>query len=716
MKQQLTALCICCAMAANAQQNLSDTDQVPDTTIILKGVTVTSRQTNNDKAVTIGKSPIAAMDLPQAITIVGKDLLDNQQAQRLSDALRNVNGVYQVGMRASTQENFSARGYTLGGNNFYKDGVRINSGTMPEMSGLERVEVLKGSAAILFGNVAPGGIVNLVTKQPQSIFGGDFSIRGGSFGLFKPAIDIYGPLSKGIAYRLNSTHETAGSYRDNVSSRRYYVNPSLLFTLGKRTELLVQGDYLYHHFTPDFGIGSINNTHIPDVSRSAFFGASWQYATTRQSSLNAVLKHRFNDRWSLNTSLSHQNYNRDYYSTERIQAQANGDFIRPLSRTHNNEDYDAAQVNLNGNIKTGRIAHTLLLGIDADRYVTKAWAFNNPTTYDTINILNPNKFTPRTDIPTVSEIRVVRTPTVRFGAYAQDLLSLSPKWKILVGLRWSLQEAKPAETTDLLTAAITKGAIKTDRAFSPRAGIVYRPTQNTSLFVSYANSFVVNSGTDVNGNALSPSIIDQYEAGIKNDFLGGKLTVNLTAYEIINNNLAQTAQFLADGVTPNNNTSLKALTGQTKSDGLEMDITAAPLTGLSVRAGYSYNFIRYTHTPDSKGSYVEGERLQNSVGSTANASVFYILKGWKFGVAAFYTGPRYAGFNNTKGQTQTYNRLFEVNDFATLDISAGYSIGKISFLAKVTNLTNTFNYYVHENYSINPIPPATLITTISYHF
>lgn len=682
----------------------------------LDDVILQSRRTANNKALTIGKVPIASIDLPQAVAVVNQSVIENQQALRLSDVIRNVNGVYLSSTRGSTQENFSARGYSLTSNNLFKDGVRINSGTMPETNSLERVEILKGSNAVLFGNVAPGGIVNLVTKQPKFTTGGDIAIRTGSYGLFRPHFDLYGPVSTKLAYRVNGTYETASSYRNNVQSKRYYINPSLLFRPGKKTEILLQGDFLQHDFTPDFGIGSINNTAIPDLPRSTFLGTPWQYAKTKQSSLTATIKHAFSDVWQLNSSVSWQHYNRDYYSTERIQALANGDWYRPLNRLRNDETYYMAQVNLNGKFKTGNIQHIFLAGMDADSYDTKAWSFNQPTVYDTINILDPGKYKARTDIPDAKEIKLVTTPTLRFGAYVQDLLSISAKIKVMVGLRWSLQNAKAATTTDLLTGVATTGIIKTDKAFSPRMGIVYQPAKHSSIFASYANSFSVNSGTDVYGNALAPSIIDQYEIGTKNDFISGALTLNVTMYTIINNNLAQTALFAADGITPNSNTNLKALTGQTQSDGLEIDLTAHPAKGLDLMAGYSYNFIRYTKTPDAKGNYIEGERLQNSVGSTANGSIFYNYRGWKLGATCVYTGPRTAGFNNTKGQAQNYNRLFSVNGFTTLDISAGYNWRTISLLAKISNLTNTFNYYTHENYSINPIAPRQVSATIRYQF
>ena len=239
----------------------------------LDEVVVNSKRSLNNSAVAIGKVAINPMDLPQSISVIGQGIIADQQALRLSDVIKNANGVYLSSNRASTQETFAARGYTFGSYNMFKNGTRINTGAMPEISSLERVEVLKGSAAILFGNVAPGGILNLVTRQPKFNFGGEVSLRAGSYDLYKPAFDVYGPLSKNIAYRINGTYEDANSYRDVVKSKRYYINPSLLFKLGRKAELLVQGDYLKQDFTPDFGIGSINNTKINDLPRSTFLGA-----------------------------------------------------------------------------------------------------------------------------------------------------------------------------------------------------------------------------------------------------------------------------------------------------------------------------------------------------------------------------------------------------------------------------------------------------------
>ncbi|HEX6180661.1 MAG TPA: TonB-dependent receptor [Chitinophagaceae bacterium] len=700
-----------------ANTNASVGIELTETSRQLDHVIVKGKRGLNARPAALGKIAIDPMDLPQSIAVVNSSLIRNQQAQRLSDVIKNVNGVYLAGARASTQETFYARGYNLGSNNIFKNGTRVNSGAMPEVSSLERVEVLKGSAAILYGNVAPGGIINLVTKQPKFNWGGELSMRAGSYGLYKPAIDVYGPITGGIAFRINGTYESSESFRDVVSSERFYINPSLLFKIGKKTDLLVQADYLQHHFTPDFGIGSINNTIITPVSRGTFFGAPWQYAKTDQSTAGFTLRHELNASWSVNLTGSYQNYQRDYFSTERIQAAANGDWARPLGRTNTKENYYIAQVDLNGKFNTGKIAHTLLAGMDAERYLTTAYTYSFPAIYDTINLLDPKKYTARTDMPAYTALRYTQTPVVRAGAYVQDLISISDKLKLLAGVRWSLQESRRIDTVFLATGKKnTGGAIVTNKAFTPRAGIVYRPVTNTSLFASYANSFSVNNGTDVFGKALPPSMIDQFEVGVKNDFFKGDLSVNVTAYRIINNNLAQTAQFGADGVTPNNNTALKELTGETTSDGIELDIAGRPMKGLDVRAGYSYNYMRYTKTPDAKGNFVEGERLVNSPAHTANATVFYTLKAFRFGVSYNYVGDRVGGWNNTIGQAQQYDRRIPVDGFSTVDISAGYTYRKLSLLVKLSNLTNTYSYYVHENYSVNPIPPTQLLASLAYRF
>ena len=210
----------------------------------LSEIVITSSRSLNEKPVSVGKLPIKPFDLPQSITIVGRDVLERQQVLHLSDALQNVNGVYLMGTTGGFQEEIAARGFSLGSSNTFKNGVRFNNAIMPEFSSVEKVEFLKGGSAILYGNVTAGGVMNIITKKPKFDRGGEISFRTGSYDFYKPSIDIYGSLNanQSIAYRLNTTYEKAGSFRDFVNSERLYINPSLLFKIGAKTELLVESD------------------------------------------------------------------------------------------------------------------------------------------------------------------------------------------------------------------------------------------------------------------------------------------------------------------------------------------------------------------------------------------------------------------------------------------------------------------------------------------
>ncbi|TKC55443.1 TonB-dependent siderophore receptor [Pedobacter hiemivivus] len=712
----------------------------------LDEVEIGGYQTPNQKPISLGKIAIAPRDLPQSVQIIGTQVIQDQQANRLADVIKNVNGVSLGANRGTVGENFYARGYSLGANNVLKNGARTTIGGMPEASTLESVEVLKGSSALLYGGVSGGAVVNMVTKKPKFEYGGEFSMRIGSYDFYKPTLDLYGPVSKNIAVRVIGTYEKAGSFRDKVKSERIYVNPSLLYQISDKTDLLIQGDYLKSDFSPDFGIGTVDNKISP-LGRNVFLNTDWAYNKTNTTTAQAVLNHKFNNDWKLNVSASLQSYDRNYFSSERPFVKADGIWNRALTRSKINELTFNQQVNLTGTFKTGSLAHTLLVGADADQSRTKTGGFSNPnklTTlapekakyYDTVNLLDLSSFNIPSNFnaPETNLLANTKAPIYRVGGFVQDMVTVSEKFKVLAGIRWTYQKT-PSTTIDSVTINKTvKGTTpdKTDKAFSPKVGVVYEPFKATSIYASYASNFTSNAGIDVTTNApMKPSIIDQFEAGIKNDFLDGKLSANVTWYKIVNNRFAQTAELNLQG-DRNSDTNLKEFTGKTASDGIEIDISGTIVEGLNFIVGYSYNYMRYTKTSDvevidpkdpkkylvTKG-ILEGERLVGTTKNTANGSLFYTfntgpVKGLKLGASAFYTGDRNGGRNTNKSGTSS--GIIPVKGFTTFDLSAGYSYKKISILGKLSNLTNELNYYVHENYSVNPIPPRQFMTTIAYKF
>ncbi|WP_139921141.1 TonB-dependent receptor [Hymenobacter sp. DG01] len=730
----------------------------------LNEVTVTGNRSLNERPTSVSKLPVASLDLPQSAVTVERQVLEQQQVLRLSDALVNVSGLYVTSTTGGTQEELGSRGFAYGSNNTFKNGVRFNNGVMPEASSLERMEVLKGSAAILYGNVAAGGVLNLVTKKPQFERGGSVGLRVGSFGFWKPMVDVYGAVGKSenVAFRLNGTYEQGNSFRDEVKSDRVYVNPSLLFNLTPKTTLILEGDYLRDNRTPDYGIGAINY-EIP-ASRSRFLNVAGANNATQQTSTTATLTSRLNDSWQIRGVAGFQRYENEQQSAARptnivaTPGATYGNWNRGLQRSETAENYFLAQLDLTGKFRTGFLEHTVLVGADADQYQTKSYAYTNPASatdptkavavFDVINILDLSKTIAQPKERVAGFQSLVRNTytqagTRRAGFYAQDLLSISEKVKVLAGLRWSYQET-PSDVYYYNTVANTTGTApmagklvnnrRYDDAFSPRLGVVYQPMKTTAVFASYSNSFTPqgNTVTDLNGQPLPPSIIDQYEVGIKNDLFKGALSANVTAYHIVNSNQVQSVLPNDPRITANtvNRVNPQELAGEVTSKGVEVDIQSRPVYGLSFIAGYSYNNTAYTNS----NIYKNGSRLRYNPAHTANLSLFYnfssafgetgFLRGLTAGVTTYYVGDRLAGRNNRElnpatglpwtDKTPEPFKLISVPNYLQLDASLGYNYERFSVRVKVANILNELSYNLHDDNSVNPIAPRNFAATLGY--
>ncbi len=765
MKKQIISLgFLIITISVSAQLKNAEADTIRIGTI----EDVNIRKTGNpNKATPMStKSNLTVMETPQPIAIITHDIIEQQQAKQLSDVLQNVNGMYVTSSRGNSQDSFGGRGFALGNDNIFKNGSRVNSGVFPEVSGLERVEVLKGANAMLYGNTAAGGVINMITKKPRFDFGGSVGLNAGSWNSYKPTVDIYGPLTKNIAFRVNGAYEYAESFRDVVQSEKYYFNPSFLFNLSPKSQLIVEADYLKNDFTPDFGIGAIENKDKSyslntGLDRSAFLGTDWQYQNVEQVSTNVTFNHKFSENWSLNSTASYQNYTKDYFSTERVQwayATATPNRLswnRPLNRTYNEQNYTSAQVNLNGEFYTGKINHKVLIGTDADYGVADSYAYYNPdnnkafgTSYyfgtNGASGINGQPGTIYLDdqstwasgaMPNSAALSKTRINTRRIGVYAQDFISLTKQFKVIAGLRWSYIENMPTIKTDFKLAknnivnpnsttgkGLVDNSASSDQAISPKAGLVYTPNENLSVFATYTNSFVANVGKERNGEALTPTNIDQYEVGVKKNLWNNALAVNLTVYQILYKNYYQNAlDNNGNAVDPTGLT--KDFAGQMRSRGVELDITGNPTENLSIIGGVSYNNSVYLDTPEMFG-YIEDQRLVRTPATTANASVFYkftkFVPGLKVGASVYYIGNRLAGWNDTKTGANSLivrngvSRVFEVKDYTTVALSAGYEWKKFMIQAKVGNLFDVENYNVHENYSVNPITPRNFYFTLTY--
>jgi len=691
---------------------------------VLKDVIIISQQ--QKIIVKAGKTNIKPLDLPQATFVLGKETIKQQQIMRLSDVLKNANGVYVSGASnaaGNNQEELGSRGFTFSGGNTFKNGIRINGSLIPETNSLESIEILKGSSALLYGNVAPGGILNLITKKPRFDHGGELSFRTTEYNFLKPTVDVYGSVNNSttVAYRFISSYEQGNSFRNDVQTNRIYFNPSILLDISAKTNILIEADYTKDNRTPDFGLTTIDYKVI-ELPRNQFLGFNWGRFKSEQVGISSTINHDLKKNWQLKGIFSYQGYNTNLLSSLRPNAtnlvQANGDWTRGVQKTDTAQDYSLVEIDLNGKFNTGKINHSLLFGADADQSTTTTLAYKNITYYDKINIFNPyvvldkNPIYSNTIEPSMDKNTNAVAKIKRAGIYFQDLITLTTKFKILGGLRYSYLE----NTTNTLTFSTNENAeTKTnDNIVTSKLGLVYQPTKTNSIFASYSDSFVLNTGTDRNLKALPNSTINQYEIGIKNEFFKGKMVANLTSYLIDYGNLAQT-----DFSNGNTNTSIKELTGAYQSKGIEIDITAYH-KGLRLIVGYSFNETKYTKS----NIYDAGTKLRFSPKNTANASAFYTFentrcKGLEIGLQSTYIGERLGGRlrpNNASTPAELARKPIPVDGFIQLDLSIGYSIKELTFRTRLSNIANVTSYYVYDDNTVTPIAPRMLTSTLSYKF
>jgi iron complex outermembrane recepter protein len=693
----------------------------------LKEIIVAASLTKLDKTATIGKLPIKPMDLPQATAVIERQLLERQQVQTLGDAVQNLNGVYVMGTTGGYQEELASRGFAFNSNNTFKNGVRFNNSIMPEVSGIETIEVLKGGNAILFGTVGAGGVLNIVTKKPKFNQGGSVSFQTGSYDYYKPSIDVYGAInnSKHFAYRLNTSFTKAASYRDVLKSQRFYINPSVLVKIGTKTEMVLEGDYTQDKRNLDFGTGAIYYK-IASIPRSQYLNLPWSYNNAEQIAATATITHQLNEKWQLKAVASTRKYNNELFGAARPNANSQfvdssaanyGRWIRGLVRNKLDEQYNFASLDVTGKFSTGKVQHTLLAGIDADKIESTNYVYDftqyrsdKKNIYDTVNVFGTRQYTQRYDIPNVPWSFYTVAPVSRLGVYVQDFLELSPKFKALAGIRYT---ASTIETSDSIYATGVQklnSTTRMDDAFSPRIGLVYQPTKSISVFASYTNTYELNTALDTFAKVLLPSIIDQYEIGVKTLLFRNKISVNATAYIINNNNALQSYPNLAA------TDSRREASGQTQSKGFELDIATKNIDGFTINAGYSYNDTRYTKST----LYVEGSKLRYNPNHTANAHIYYTVKptyklnGLNAGLGIYYVGERMAGRSTTKANPGY--ALIPLPDYFLLETSIGYTYQNVGVRVKLNNVLNQLSYNVHDDNSVNPIAPRQFTATVSYKF
>ena len=513
-------------------------------------------------ATTATRTETPILDTPQSIQVVPQKVLKDQQVIRLDEALRNVSGVTFGGTDLGRNLQFSIRGFDEAP--ILRNGFRqFGSDVVTETANLEQVEVLKGPASVLYGEIEPGGLINLVTKKPTSEPFYEIQGQFGNRSFISPSLDISGPLTEdgSLLYRLNALYRSSDDIQDvDPNIERFYISPVITWKIGDRTDVNFELEYFNEERPPSFGVPAIGD-EIADIPFDRITNEPDDFSEEEFISVGYDLEHRFNDKWKLRNAFRFTQQNALLeIAFPLVVDEETGTVTRFWgSQPQDGESY-SLQTSAVGEFATGAVDHELLFGVDLNLTEDN---LNEQTRLDLENPLELNIFdpvyrtSPRPDFDELPFIEDRETETRRLGVFIQDRVSFSDSLFLLAGLRYDTVEQI---VTDNLERTETT---ENNDAVIPRVGLVYKPIEKVALYASYSQSFAPNPETTSDGEALDPEEGEGFEVGVKTELLNGKLSTTLAYFNITKQNVASE--------DPDDPFSSVA-TGEQQSQGIELDV------------------------------------------------------------------------------------------------------------------------------------------------
>ncbi|MBK8816132.1 MAG: TonB-dependent receptor [Methylococcaceae bacterium] len=589
---------------------------------------------NRPNALSATKTDKAIMDTPLSIQVVPQQILKDQQVIRMNRAAENVSGVYRGSFGGDMGvDHFIIRGFQS--DQIYRNGVPYESSSFisnEEAANVERIEVLKGPASTLYGRAEPGGIVNMITKQPLSTPYYSFQQQFGSFNYYRTSADATGPINddKSLLYRFNGAFETRDSFRKYSEGESIFLAPSFRWNISDQTQANLEFQYRHNSDPFTYGWPAIGNrpARLPRDTN-----ISGPYATNLNSESYVVdfnWSHAFNDQWTLshqfNMQRSDANQDALVYSLGlRDDNRTLDRGVFPTKNALSERFYNT--VNLTGKFDTWGLDHTLLMGGDYMNYNLSgegfSRVFNSPIDiFNPVETISPGSFEPSFTYD---------NHTDWWGLYLQDQIQLPLHFELMAGLRYDNVVSK-----DNTIDADTESA---DRV-TPRVGLTWRPLNELSFFGNYLENFgAQNFGNNRSGATLPPVSAQQWEFGVKTELLDGRLTGSLTYYDLTKQNTA-----IPDPLDQSGSSSIAI--GEVNNSGVELDLSGEILPGWNMIGSYSYIDSEITKDialiTDDDGNVIgstdgnTGNRLANVPRHGGNLWTTYEflegdLKGLKFG-------------------------------------------------------------------------------------
>ncbi len=624
------------------------------------------------------KTDTPLKDLPQSARVLTADLLLDAGINRLADALDLGSGIARQNNFGGLWDSYSIRGFTGDpnyGSDYLVNGFSSSRGYngLRDSANTSSVEILKGPAAALYGRGEPGGTINISTKKPLFQPAQTIEQSVGSFNTYRTALDVTGPLSETVAYRVNGAYEKGDSFRDTVGAKRYIFSPSFIWQMAENTTLSYELEAFEQKTNFDRGVVAVNGV-LGLIPNSRYLGeAAGDGLTTVKSTGHQIFfQHFFNDDWSLQSGLGYRSSSLGGFSTETASLRSD---LRTVWRQRRFRDFDgqdtSGRLELLGKFKTASIQHNFLVGVDGYRFFdSRIQLRKNPTAADpyALDIYKPiyGGVQP-SNLPVSIDTDEYQWST---SFYAQDQLDLTQQWKALVGVRGDSYR----QTFKNNRFAVVNNQSMT--ATSPRLGLVYQPTKELSLYASAAKGFRPNSGISINNESFPAETSEAFEAGFKLDTLGGKLNTTVAFFSIKKNNVLT--------VNPaDTNFSLAA--GEVGSKGIELDVAGDLQRNLHLSFSYAYTDAEVLRDNVLK----VGGTLPGVPKHSANLLLVQdiALAGGRasFGGGMNYTGER----NGDVAVTSTFN----LPAYTTVKLLSSYSPNKkLRLSLDVDNLLNK-QYY-----------------------
>ena len=638
--------------------------------IVVKGKVLYSDQ------VTALKTPVPIIDVPQTLSIVTDDEIRKQGFRELGDIVRYTPGV-NTSQGEGHRDSIVFRGVRSTAD-FYLDGVRDDVQYYRSLYNLEQVEILRGPNALLFGRGGTGGIINRVTKKAvlDEQFG-SFDMGADSFGAFDFAVDYNVSTGEKSALRINFHSDTLENHRDYFDGDRYGFNPTLRLELSPVTTLDLSYEHADHERFIDRGVPTLNGEPVEAFEEIVFGDTDTNLQTLRADIYRLNLSHEFSDTRKGNLVVQYSDFQK-LYKNYYASGYSGGDtftadgYLDPTERNN---------LIISGNIvnefQTGSAKHTLLVGAEIIDTENENYRYNTffITTEDdneVFNITRPinfgvnaagvrtyNDFTADLKSSTESDIEVT-------SIYIQDQIDVTDKFKILLGGRF--------DNFDITVRDVKKGTSETreDEEFSPRAGLIFKPQENVSLYVSYAESFLPRSGEqfkklDANAARLDPDVYESTEIGVKWDIRPG---LSFTA------SYFDSEQTVA---TRDSDTGENSEIVGLQVDGIELELKGQVTEKLSLAIGYS----------DLDGETAKGGEPREIPEYTASLWATYEVND-RFGIGFGVTAQGESNIKNDKPG-------LILPDYTRVDFAAYYDLADdLSIQLNVENVTDEL-YFPHSH-------------------